>query len=230
MIEHVERHPSIRDRAIFVGDPEDVIPERFGPGLPEIRDWTERHYSFAGYIPGFDPRAIADRAALRAELGYGDEPVCVISVGGRRRRRVAAPCNRGAAAGARAGAGPAALAVAGPRIDPASLPRVEGLEAVGYVHELYRHLAACDVAVVQGGLTTTMELVAAGRPFVSLPLASHFEQQFHVRTGSIATARERSLDFADTSPQQLADMIVGLVGSSPSYRPIDAGGAQRAAA
>ena len=41
--------------------------------------------------------------------------------------------------------------MAGPRIDPVSLPRVEALEVRGYVHELYRHLAACDVAVVQGG-------------------------------------------------------------------------------
>ena len=73
------------------------------------------------------------------------------------------------------------VVVTGPRIDPTSLPRVEGLEVRGYVHELYRHLAACDVGVIQVGLTTTMELVAAGRPLVALPLASHFEQHFHVR-------------------------------------------------
>ena len=35
-------------------------------------------------------------------------------------------------------------------------PRRRGVDgAVGYVPDLYRHLAACDVAVVQGGLTTT---------------------------------------------------------------------------
>jgi pimeloyl-ACP methyl ester carboxylesterase/predicted glycosyltransferase len=230
MIEHIERHPSVRDRAIFVGEPDDVIPERFGPGLPVIRDWTERHYSFAGYVPGFDPRAIADRAALRAELGYGDEPVCVISVGGSgvgapllRRAIEALPLARERVPGLRA------IAVTGPRIDPASLPRVEGLEVVGYVHELYRHLAACDVAVVQGGLTTTMELVAAGRPFVALPLASHFEQQFHVRHRLDRYGARMSLAFADTSPERLAEAIGGLVGSSPSYRPIDPGGAGRAA-
>ena len=78
MIEHVERFPSVRDRSIFVGDPEDVIDARFGPDLPVIREWTERHYDFAGYIPGFDPEAAVDRAAL----GYGDEPLCVVSVGG----------------------------------------------------------------------------------------------------------------------------------------------------
>ena len=56
-----------------------------------------------------------------------------------------------------------------------------GLEVRSYVHELHRELAACDVAVIQGGLTTSMELVGAGRPFVSIPLARHFEQQLHVR-------------------------------------------------
>ena len=42
MIEHVERFPRLRDRAIFVGDPDDIVPDDFGPGLPSIRDWTER--------------------------------------------------------------------------------------------------------------------------------------------------------------------------------------------
>jgi hypothetical protein len=42
------------------------------------------------------------------------------------------------------------VVVTGPRIDPAARPRYEGLELRAYVHELYRHLAACDLAVVQG--------------------------------------------------------------------------------
>ena len=50
-----------------------------------------------------------------------------------------------------------------------------------YVHNLYRHLAACDLAVVQGGLTTAMELTANRRPFLYFPLRHHFEQNFHVR-------------------------------------------------
>jgi len=231
MIEHIERHPRVRDRAIFVGEPEDVIGERFGPGLPQIREWTGRHYSFAGYIPGFDPRAVADRAALRAELGYGDEPLCVISVGGSgvgaallHRAIEALPLVRERVPELRA------LAVAGPRIDPAGLPRVEGLEVVGYVHELYRHLAACDVAVVQGGLTTTMELVAAGRPFVSLPLASHFEQQFHVRHRLERYGAGRSEDFAMSSPESLAAAIAEEIGKEVAYRDVENDGAARAAA
>ena len=108
------------------------------------------------------------------------------------------------------------IAVAGPRIDPASLPRADGLEVHGYVHELYRHLAACDVAVVQGGLTTTMELVAARRPFVSLPLASHFEQRFHVRHRLDRYGARSWLEYQDATPEALADAMADEVGSEPS--------------
>ncbi|MBA3878026.1 MAG: alpha/beta hydrolase, partial [Anaerolinea sp.] len=54
MIEHIARFPRIRDRAIFVGNPDDIVPDSFGPGLPKIRGWTEAHYDFAGYVTGFD--------------------------------------------------------------------------------------------------------------------------------------------------------------------------------
>src|SRR5207249_4131811 len=116
--------------------------------------------------------------ALRAELGYAsDEQVCIVSVGGSgvggdllRRVMQAFPEARRQVPHLRM------IVVAGPRIDPATLPPEQpGLEIRRYVHELYRHLAACDLALVQGGLTTTMELVANGRPFVYFPLRHHFE-------------------------------------------------------
>ncbi|MEA2428356.1 MAG: hypothetical protein QOF37_1984 [Thermoleophilaceae bacterium] len=229
-IEHVERYPSVRDHSIFVGEPGDIVPGTFGPGLPDMREWTERHYSFVGYVPGFDPRTVADPATLRAELGYGDEPLCIVSVGGSgvgapllHRVIEALPLARERVPGLRT------VAVAGPRIDPASLPPAEGLEVRGYVHELYRHLAACDAAVVQGGLTTTMELVAAGRPFVAMPLASHFEQRFHVRHRLDRYGARRWLDYENADPEALAESIAACVGEQASYRPVDAGGAARAA-
>src|SRR4029453_5212049 len=81
--------------------------------------------------------------------------------------------------------------VTGPRIDPAGLPDGGGREQLGYVDGLFAPLAAADAAVVQGGLSTTMELVAARRPFVYFPLAHHWEQQHfvthrlaHYRAGS----------------------------------------------
>src|SRR5213078_4851911 len=83
MIEHIARFPRIRDRAIFVGASEDIVPDRFGPDLPLIREWTEGHYDFSGdYVTGFDPAEFADRTAIREELGYAsDEKVCIVTVG-----------------------------------------------------------------------------------------------------------------------------------------------------
>jgi predicted glycosyltransferase len=72
------------------------------------------------------------------------------------------------------------VVVAGPRISPASLRACDGVTILPYVRDLHRHLAACDVAVVQGGLTTTMELTANRRPFLYFPLRGHFEQNLHV--------------------------------------------------
>ena len=81
MIEQVERFPRVRDRALFVGNPEDVVPHSFGPGLPRIAPWVDEHFDFTGYALG--PGGPEDREALRAELGYApDERVCVVTVGG----------------------------------------------------------------------------------------------------------------------------------------------------
>ena len=83
MIEHVERHPGVRDRAIFVGSPEDIVPLSFGEDLPRMRDWVPKHFDFSGYIIGRHPQTFGDRSLLRAELGYRrDQRVAIVTVGG----------------------------------------------------------------------------------------------------------------------------------------------------
>jgi pimeloyl-ACP methyl ester carboxylesterase/predicted glycosyltransferase len=230
MIEHIARFPRIRDRAVFVGDPEDVVPDSFGPNLPGIRDWTEQHYDFAGYVTGFVP--VADREKLRAELGYGaTEQVCIVTVGGSgvgghllHRVIDAFPRAKAHVPELRM------IVVAGPRIDPATLPSHDGLEVRAYVHDLYRHLAACDLAVVQGGLTTSMELTANRRPFLYFPLRHHFEQNFHVRHRLERHGAGRCMDFESDGPEEIAAAIAEEIGREVDYRPVDAGGAARAAA
>jgi predicted glycosyltransferase len=232
MIEQVGRFPRLRDRAVFVGNPGDVVPDSFGAGLPLIRDWVEQHYQFAGYVSGYDPPDAADRAAIRAELGYRpDEKVCLVTVGGSGvgsdllRRAVAAyPAAKQLVPALRM------IVVAGPRIDPATVPSHDGLEVHGYVHDLYRHLAVCDLAVVQGGLTTTMELTAAQRPFIYVPLRHHFEQNFHVRHRLDRYGAGRCLEYQDTGPDSLALAIAEEVRRQVSYRPVETDGAARAAA
>jgi pimeloyl-ACP methyl ester carboxylesterase/predicted glycosyltransferase len=232
MIEHVARSPQVRDRAIFVGDPEDVVPNSFGAQLPSIRRWTEEHFDFTGYITGFDPADFADRQALRAELGYHpDERVCIVTVGGSgvgadllRRVIASFPEAKRLVPALRM------IVVAGPRIDAASLPAADGLEIRPYVHDLYRDLAACDLAVVQGGLTTAMELTANQRPFIYFPLKHHFEQNFHVRHRLERYRAGRRMEFDDSPPEAIAAAIAQEITREVDYRPVVADGAARAAA
>jgi pimeloyl-ACP methyl ester carboxylesterase/predicted glycosyltransferase len=232
MIEHIARFPRLRDRAIFVGNESDIVPDAFGPELPVIRDWTREHYSFAGYVTGFDPSDFADRARLRHELAYrDDEQVCMVTVGGSgvgghllRRVVEAFPEAKRRIPGLRM------VVVTGPRIDPAAFAEQEGLEVRGFIPELYRHLAACDLAIVQGGLTTCMELAATRRPFLYVPLRHHFEQNFHVRHRLNQYGAGRLLDFDQATPNAIADMITQEIGRQVDYRPVEREGAAKAAA
>jgi UDP:flavonoid glycosyltransferase YjiC (YdhE family) len=122
------------------------------------------------------------------------------------------------------------IVVAGPRINPQSLPLRDGLEVRPYVHNLYRHLAACDLAVVQGGLTTAMELTANRRPFLSFPLRHHFEQNFHVRHRLERYRAGRVMDFALDGPHEIAEAIAAEIGRDVDYAPVQHDGAERAAA
>ncbi|MGH3302247.1 MAG: alpha/beta fold hydrolase [Streptosporangiaceae bacterium] len=232
MIEQIARYPRVRDLALYVGNPDDIVADRFGDGLPLIREWVADHYQFPGYITGFDPDTVADRAALRAELGYGpDERVCVVTVGGSgvggallRRLIEAYPHAASSVPGLRM------FVVAGPRIDPGALPSSPGVEVRAYVPHLYRHLAASDLAVVQGGLTTCMELTATRRPFIYLPLRQHFEQAFHVHHRLQGHQAGLRMDFAQAQPDTLAEAIASQIARPVDYRPVERHGAARAAA
>jgi pimeloyl-ACP methyl ester carboxylesterase len=231
MIEHIARFPRVRDRAIFVGSAADVVPGAFGSGLPEIRPWVEEHFAFSGYVLAPDA-APPDRDALRAELGWSpDERVCVVTVGGSgvgggllARAVESFPEARRRVPGLRM------IAVAGPRIDPDSLPTVGGVEVLPYVHGLSRHLAACDVAVVQGGLTTCMELAAARTPFVYVPLKRHFEQNLHVRHRLERYRAGRALEFDDATPATIAAALADALAAPPPTAEVERDGAARAAA
>jgi pimeloyl-ACP methyl ester carboxylesterase/predicted glycosyltransferase len=231
MIKHVETHPQLRDRAIFVGNPGDIVDLAFGDNLPRMREWIPKHYEFCGYILGEHPAAFGTREALRAQLGYlPGERVCIVTVGGSgvgvpliRRILQAVPLAREKLPELRT------IVVAGPRIDPAALKVPAGVEVRAFVPDLDRHLAACDLAVVQGGLTTCMELTAAGTPFLYFPLRNHFEQNFHVahRLGQYQAGRR--MDYASATPEVIAGAMLEELGRRPGFRPVEADGAARAA-
>ncbi len=95
--------------------------------------------------------------------------------------------------------------------------------------DLYRHLAACDLAIVQGGLTTSMELTANQRPFIYIPLGHHFEQNFHVRHRLERHGAGRRMEFADATRDAIAAAIAEEIGREVDYRPVGSDGAARAA-
>ncbi|MET0428623.1 MAG: alpha/beta fold hydrolase [Microvirga sp.] len=232
MIEHVERHPRVRDRAIFVGEREDIIPRSFGPGLPDMRDWIPRHFDFAGYVIGKHPRRFGSREDLRHRLGYRPgEQVCVVTVGGSgvgthlmRRAVQSYPLARARLPDVRM------ILVAGPRIDPRSFSVPAGVEVRSFVPDLDQHLAACDLALVQGGLTTCMELTAAGTPFIAFPLKNHFEQTYHVAHRLDRYGAGRRMAFETTTPEMIADAMVSALREPVAYKTVAADGAARAAA
>jgi pimeloyl-ACP methyl ester carboxylesterase/predicted glycosyltransferase len=230
MVEHVARHPGLRDRSVFVGDPDDVMAGSLGPGLPGIREWTEQHFAFSGYVMGERPDP-ADRDQLRSRLGYApEETVCVVSVGGSgvgepliRRVVEAFDACRSRVPSLRM------HVVTGPRLDPESVKAPDGVTVHGFLPDLDLHHAACDVAVVQGGLSTTMELTAHGRPFLYFPLGHHFEQQFHVRHRLDRHGAGRAMDFDTADPGVIADALVSELEHPRDYLPVPEGGAERAA-
>ncbi|MBV9512893.1 MAG: alpha/beta fold hydrolase [Mycobacteriaceae bacterium] len=233
MVEHRARYPRLRDRSIFVGNPDDVVTARFGPGLPVIRDWTEENFSFAGYVQGSAPPSGARLTQLRRRLGLRpDHRLCVVTVGGTavgdpllHRVLDAVPIAR------RLMPDLHFLVVTGPRIDPRSLPNRNGVRVRGYVPDLADYLAAADVAVVQGGLSTCMELTAAGTPFIYVPLEHHFEQNFHVRHRLDRYRAGHALTYAQAcDPDVLAKTLVEQATAETHYRPVETDGAARAAA
>src|SRR5205807_1035554 len=117
--------------------------------LHEHPNEKRAHYAwltdFVGWLP------MPDGGPHEAFLTADDEQVCIVTVGGSgvgghllQRVIAAFPGAKQRVPGLRM------IVVAGPRIDPSTLPQAEGLEIRTYVHNLYRHLAACDLAVVQG--------------------------------------------------------------------------------
>jgi pimeloyl-ACP methyl ester carboxylesterase/predicted glycosyltransferase len=231
MIGHVERNPAVRDRAIFVGNREDIIGRSFGRDLPNIQDWVPGHFDFSGYVIGQHPETFGSRDDLRQGLGYRQgERVCIVTVGGSgvgsyliKRILQSYQLAESRIPGLRM------IVVAGPRIDPMSIKAPAGVEVRPFIPDLDRHLAACDLAIVQGGLTTCMELTAAGTPFLYFPLQNHFEQNFHVAHRLDRYQAGKRMDYATATPDMIADAMMSALTARSSFLPVEADGAARAA-
>jgi len=227
----VSKLPSYRGNlGLFVGEPEDIPEGKLGFLLPNRRERARANLKFVAYIPPFDPAEYADRTTLRTRLGYGNEPLVVCAIGGTSiGRELLELCGRAYPIIRKTIPDLHMVLVSGPRLAPDSLDVPKGVDIRGYVPRLYEHLAASDLAVVQGGGTTTLELTALRRPFLYFPLGQHFEQQVHV-AGRLARHKAGvRMSYSETTPTALAAKVIATIGKATAYPPIPTDGAQKAA-
>jgi UDP:flavonoid glycosyltransferase YjiC (YdhE family) len=225
--------PKGRLQPVFIGEREDIPLRPFVPFGPSRRAWAERYALIVDHVLDFDPAVYigpAERAAVRARLGYGPEPTVVVSVGGTavgedlvRRCLDAFPAAREAVDGLRM------RVVCGPRMQLTGATVPEGVEVLGYVPKLYEHFAACDLAIVQAGATTTLELTALKRPFLYFPLENHCEQLLHVAPRQRRLGAGVELVLRNTPARELARRIEENVGKQVTYKDVPTKGAQQLA-
>lgn len=226
----LKRFPKFCDLTLMVGEEEDVADKPLGPLQPNRRQLARELVTYVGYIVPFDPEDFRDRASLRARLGYGSEPLIVCAIGGTAiGKALLELCGQAFVLLRDRVPTLRMVAVAGPRLSPASVNLPAGVERRGYVHRLYEHLAACDLGIVQGGGTTTLELTALRRPFLYFPLTGHFEQRVHVASRIERHRAGVRMEFDATTPEELAIVALAHLASEVKSLPIRTDGACRAA-
>lgn len=219
-----------RNAAIFFGEIWDLPDRSFGILLPNRRRYAERHVEFVGYPLQFNVKNVPHRDLLRRELGYEDGPLVICTVGGTSiGRDLLELCGRAFPLVKARVPGLHMVIAAGPRIDPKSLDVPEEIDCRAMVPQLWRHMAACDLAVVQGGGTTTLELEALRVPFLFFPIEHHSEQEITVANRLSRHGAGVHMHMSSTSPQDMANAIIASLGVEVSYPEIPVDGAPLAA-
>ena len=219
-----------QNAAIFFGEIEDVPDRPFGVLLPNRRRYAERHVEFVGYPLPFTVKDVPHRDFLRRDLGYDDGPLVICTVGGTSiGRDLLELCGRAFPLVAARVPGLRMVIVAGPRIDPKSLDVPKEIDCRAMVPQLWRHMAACDLAIVQGGGTTTLELEALRVPFLFFPIEHHSEQEITVADRLARHGAGVRMNLSSTSPPDLAKAIVANLGVEVSYPEVPVDGARLAA-
>lgn len=167
---------------------------------------------------------------MRRRLGYGPEKLLVCSSGGTgvgadllRLCRDSFPYPRKAIPDLRM------LLVKGPRMDDDLGVMAEGVEVRSYVTRLFEHFAAADMAIVQGGGGTTLELAVLGTPFLYFPLQGHSEQEVNV-SGKLQRYRAGvRCRMAGMTAEGLAELVLKNLDNAPDPSAISHQGCQKAA-
>jgi UDP:flavonoid glycosyltransferase YjiC (YdhE family) len=217
-------------KTIFIGEPEDLPDRSWGPSMPTFRELS-KDVDFVGYILSFEPSALIEREALRTELGYGQVPLIICTVGGTAAgKELLDLCAKSLPFIHHSIPTAKMVLVGGPRIDPSTIMGTEGAIVRGFVPDLFKHLAVCDLAITTAGGTTSLELIALGKPFIYFPLEQHFEQVVHVTGANRRRGAKLCMSYSLTTPELLADAVIDNLGSKVEYAPLPLDGARKAAA
>ncbi|MBD3369439.1 hypothetical protein GF402_03640 [Candidatus Fermentibacteria bacterium] len=215
---------------LFVGELEDVQDKSFGFLLPNRRDWARKRCEFLGYIVRFDPEDYTERSRVRGKLGYGDETLVVCSIGGTSiGKEMLELCGRAYPLIKRKLPDLRMVLVCGPRLSPESLSVPQGVDVRGYVPDLYEHFAASDLAIVQAGGTTTLELTTLRRPFLYFPIEGQFGQDIHLTRQLERHGAGIRMLLSKNTPEILTEKAIAAIGSEVNFEPIPTDGAEKAA-
>ncbi len=217
-------------KSIFIGEPEDIPDKKFGFLLPNRREYAKKYFNFIGYIIRFEPEDYLERMDIRERLGYEGDPLIICSIGGTSiGKSLLELCNSAYPILKSKIPQLHMVLVTGPRLSPESIETSPGVEVKGFVPDLYQHFAACDLAIVQGGFSSTLELTALRRPFIYFPIEGHSEQEYVSKRLSRHNAGFR-MDQSSTTPALLAEMVLEHLNEDVASKTLNTDGAKYAAA
>ena len=229
-VKTITKEPPLSEKIIFIGEIEDIQDKKFGVFLPNRRKLAETYFDFVGYILTFNPKDYMAKMKIRKKLGYGKAPLGFCSIGGTSAGKALLDLSMKAYPLIRKEIPDFEMVmVLGPEVSLNSVKPTDGVKIVGYLPELYKHLAASDLAIVTGGGTITLELTALKKPFLYFPLENHFEQEIAVADRCKRHNAGIKMDFSKTTPESLAKEVVENIGKEVRYANIPTDGAQKAA-
>lgn len=208
----IEPGGKVADRFLFVGELEDIEDRSLGIFLPNRRKVAEKGLTFVGNIIRFDPRDYTDKNELRNRLGYGNDPLVIVTKGGTAAGRgLFKLCIKAHAIARKSIPNLKMVIICGPSIPPEEMESSDGIEIRGFEPRLYEHIAAADLIITQAGHTTVNETVALGKPFIYFPLENHFDQlETAAKLNRLGLGQE--MHFYNTSPEVLAEGMVSNIG------------------
>jgi len=229
-VSDIPRSMNLRITHTFVGEPQDIPYKKIGFLLPNQRKFAKRYYEFLGYIIRFDPSEYVDKAKVRAKLGYGREPLIVCATGGTAAgMELLEKCGKAYILLRKEIPSLRMVCVCGELYGRKSPELPTGVELHSIIPNLYEHYAACDLAVVVGGMTTTIELTALRRPFIYFPLENQFDQQIYVAARLARLGAGIKMRYSQTTPEVLAQTIKANINQEAKWKPIRTDGAKTAA-